>query len=43
MMNTAFDAVYETHLQYNCPMRVAAFAVAIKRVSVASEMRGLYA
>lgn len=43
LMNTAFDAVYETHIQYNCPMRVAAFAVAIKRVSVASEMRGLYA
>ncbi len=43
VMNTAFDAVYETHIQYNCPMRVAAFAVAIKRVSVASEMRGLYA
>lgn len=43
VMNIAFDGVYETHLQYNCPMRVAAFAVAIKRVSVASEMRGLYA
>ncbi|MBK6765999.1 MAG: Glu/Leu/Phe/Val dehydrogenase [bacterium] len=43
VMNIAFDAVYETQLQYNCPMRVAAFAVAIKRVSVASEMRGLYA
>lgn len=42
-MNTAFDSVYETYRQYNCPMRVAAFVVAIRRVSVASEMRGLYA
>lgn len=42
-MNTAFDSVYETYVQFNCSMRVAAFAVAIKRVSVASELRGLYA
>lgn len=42
-MNSAFDSVYDTYLQYNCPMRVAAFVIAIHRVSVASEIRGLYA
>ncbi|MCB9366799.1 MAG: Glu/Leu/Phe/Val dehydrogenase [Calditrichaeota bacterium] len=42
-MNAAFDAVYDTYLQYNCSMRVAAFMVAINRVSIASELRGLYA
>lgn len=42
-MKVAFDSVYETYLQYNCTMRVAAFVVAISRVSIASEMRGLYA
>jgi glutamate dehydrogenase (NAD(P)+) len=43
MMNKAFDSVYETHLKYNCSMRVAAFIVGIQRVSTASELRGLYA
>jgi glutamate dehydrogenase (NAD(P)+) len=43
MMNTAFDNVHETHVKFNCSMRVAAFIVAIQRVSVASELRGLYA
>ncbi len=42
-MNIAFDSVYETYLKYNCSMRVAAFVVAISRVSLASELRGLYA
>ncbi|MCL4305937.1 Glu/Leu/Phe/Val dehydrogenase [bacterium] len=42
-MNSAFDAVYDTYLQHNCSMRVAAFMVAISRVSIASELRGLYA
>ncbi|MCC6477002.1 Glu/Leu/Phe/Val dehydrogenase [bacterium] len=43
MMNKAFDSVYETYMNYNTSMRIAAFMVAIKRVSVASELRGLYA
>jgi glutamate dehydrogenase (NAD(P)+) len=43
MMNKAFDDVLETSLQYNVPMRTAAFIIAIKRVAYASELRGLYA
>ncbi len=43
IMVKAFDDVYETALQYNVNMRIAAFIVAIDRVSRASEIRGLYA
>ncbi len=43
IMETAFDHVYETGRKHRVPMRIAAFMVAIKRVTEASEMRGLYA
>jgi glutamate dehydrogenase/leucine dehydrogenase len=43
MMETAFDEVYATMLKRRVSMRIAAFMVAIKRVTDASEMRGLYA
>jgi glutamate dehydrogenase (NAD(P)+) len=43
MMEEAFRAILETSLQYGVDMRVAAFVVAIQRVTRASEMRGLYA
>jgi glutamate dehydrogenase/leucine dehydrogenase len=43
MMVKAFDDVYETSLKYKVNMRIAAFIVAIERVSKASELRGLYA
>lgn len=43
IMETAFEHVYETSLANNVNMRIAAFMVAIKRVTDASEMRGLYA
>ncbi len=43
MMVKAFDDVYETAMNYNVNMRIAAFIVAIDRVTRASEIRGLYA
>ncbi len=43
IMVTAFDDVYETSIQHNVNMRIAAFIVAIGRVAKASEIRGLYA
>lgn len=43
MMETAFDRVHETMKKHRVDMRVAAFIVAIQRVTEASEMRGLYA
>lgn len=43
IMRTAFRSILETSKQYNINMRVAAFVVAIQRVTRASEMRGLYA
>ena len=39
----AFNDVYETSLKYHVNMRIAAFVVAIERVTRASELRGLYA
>jgi glutamate dehydrogenase (NAD(P)+) len=43
IMDTAFDEVYETMQRRRVNMRIAAFMVAIRRVTEASEMRGLYA
>jgi glutamate dehydrogenase/leucine dehydrogenase len=43
IMETAFDDVYATAQRRRVTMRIAAFMVAIRRVTEASEMRGLYA
>ncbi len=43
IMKAAFASVLKTHLERNIPLRVAAFVVAIERVTRASELRGLYA
>jgi glutamate dehydrogenase/leucine dehydrogenase len=43
MMKEAFKTILDTSLQYNISMRVAAFVVAIQRVTRVAEMRGLYA
>lgn len=42
-MREAFQSILMTSKQYNVSMRIAAFIVAIQRVTRASEMRGLYA
>jgi glutamate dehydrogenase len=43
IMETAFDVVYATMQNRRVSMRIAAFMVAIRRVTEASELRGLYA
>jgi glutamate dehydrogenase/leucine dehydrogenase len=43
IMRRAFQDVLEEAVQYEVPMRVAAFIVAIKRVTSTAELRGLYA
>lgn len=43
IMEAAFDEVYATAQRRRVSMRIAAFMVAIRRVTEASEMRGLYA
>jgi glutamate dehydrogenase/leucine dehydrogenase len=43
IMCDAFHAILETSQHYGVDMRVAAFVLAIRRVTRASEMRGLYA
>ncbi len=43
IMQAAFDEVYATMRRRRVSMRIAAFMVAIRRVTEASEMRGLYA
>jgi len=43
IMKSSFNAVLETSKKHNVNMRIAAFVVAIQRVTRASEMRGLYA
>jgi len=42
-MTNAFNSVYSASKEYKVPMRVAAFIVAIKRLTTAAELRGLYA
>ena len=43
IMDSAFHNVLQTSIQYNVPMRTAAFIVGIQRVAKAAELRGLYA
>lgn len=43
VMTTSFHAVLDASLKHKVPMRVAAFIVAIHRLTTAAEMRGLYA
>jgi glutamate dehydrogenase (NAD(P)+) len=43
LIKGAFDAILETSKKFSVSMRVAAFIVAIQRVTRASELRGLYA
>jgi glutamate dehydrogenase (NAD(P)+) len=43
IMETSFDHVHDTMRKHRVTMRIAAFMVAIRRVTEASEMRGLYA
>ena len=43
MIETAFDRVHASMKEFRTDMRIAAFIVAIQRVTEASEMRGLYA
>jgi glutamate dehydrogenase/leucine dehydrogenase len=43
IMGTAFDEVHATMRQRRVSMRIAAFMVAIHRVTEAAELRGLYA
>ena len=43
VMRTAFRDVLEAALAHHVPMRVAAYLVAIRRVTETSELRGLYA
>ncbi len=42
-MVKAFQEVWETHERYQVNMRIAAFILAIQRVTHAAELRGLYA
>jgi glutamate dehydrogenase (NAD(P)+) len=42
IMKDAFDKVYETSLQYKVPMRIAAYIVAIDKVSQTYKWRGGY-
>ncbi|RMF59416.1 MAG: glutamate dehydrogenase, partial [Calditrichaeota bacterium] len=42
-MVKAFNEVWERKQQYDVNMRVAAFILAIERVTKAAELRGLYA
>jgi glutamate dehydrogenase (NAD(P)+) len=43
IMRDAFKAVLKASLEHEVPMRVAAFIVAIERVTRTAELRGLYA
>lgn len=42
MMENAFERVYNSHKKHNCPMRLAAYAVAVERVSGGIRMQGFY-
>jgi len=42
MMENAFNRVYDAHQKHNCPMRVAAYIVAVERVKTGIELRGKY-
>lgn len=40
IMTNAFERVWETHEQYNCSMRIAAYIEAIKRLSTGIDLEG---
>lgn len=40
ILTEAFERVYETHKQYKCSMRIAAYIVAIKRLSTGIDLEG---
>ncbi|MBI4212035.1 MAG: Glu/Leu/Phe/Val dehydrogenase, partial [Deltaproteobacteria bacterium] len=40
-MTESFHSIHKASLEYNVSMRIAAFVVAINRVTKASELRGL--
>lgn len=42
VMKTAFESVYAAAQQFNIPMRIAAYVVAIKRVAEVETMRGKF-
>ncbi len=42
VLKGAFEAVYETSLQYNCSLRVAAYIVATGRVATAIRLEGFF-
>jgi glutamate dehydrogenase (NAD(P)+) len=41
-MKDAFEMVYKTSLEYNVPMRIAAYIVAIDKVAKTYKFRGGY-
>lgn len=40
MLTNAFNAVWDAHQRYNCPMRIAAYIVAIERLKEAIDLEG---
>ena len=42
IMKDAFDKVYETSLKHKCPLRIAAYIVAIDKVAETYKFRGGY-
>ncbi len=42
MLSNAFERVYEAHKKHNTPMRIAAYIVAVERVSKGIAMQGEY-
>lgn len=42
ILQRSFEEVWQTHLEYNCSMRLAAYVVGIKRVSKGLLMKGYY-
>jgi glutamate dehydrogenase (NAD(P)+) len=43
IMRSAFDQVYEAAAQYDVPLRIGAYVLAIDKVASALRMRGIYA
>ncbi len=42
MLENAFERVYEAHKKHNTPMRIAAYIVAVERLSIGITMQGEY-
>lgn len=42
IMNEAFEAVWQRKEKYDCPLRKAAYALAIERITTAQKLRGLF-